>query len=132
MLALLRIGRGKSLNHQDHAINEWRTEASGQFLRNPTRFAPFDASCGLQMALGMKGKWEERKHGGHNDSSQPEMAHTDKVHSIRLNRYVNEFAYRAGWGLTFRSRFIRSLWFRSSPGTDRFAFRTGSYYFNVW
>src|SRR5579872_2379937 len=77
------------------------------------------------------GARRERKMGGA-QASQPEMAHTDKVHSFRLNRYVNEFAYRAGWGLTFETRFIRSLCFRSSPGTDRFAFRTGSYYFNVW
>ena len=64
LLAFLRIDKGKSLNHQDHAVHEWRTKASGQLLRDLSRFATFDACCSLQMALGVKGKWKKGKDGG--------------------------------------------------------------------
>src|SRR5271165_4059165 len=75
LLALLRIGRGESLNHQDHAVNEWRTKTTGQLLRDTSRFAAFDARCSLQMVLGVKGKWKERKDGGKDYTGQPKTAH---------------------------------------------------------
>jgi hypothetical protein len=39
------------------------------------------------MALGVKGKWKERKDGGQNYPGQPETAHMHKIHNGTQNRY---------------------------------------------
>jgi len=75
------------LNYQDYAVNEWRTKASGQLLRDTFRFATFDARCSLQMALGVKGKWKERKDGGKDYPGQPETANMHEIHNVTQNRY---------------------------------------------
>jgi hypothetical protein len=62
------------LDNQDHAIDEWRTKASGQLLRDNLRLATFDAGCRLQMVRGVKRKRQQRKDSGEDDPSQPEMA----------------------------------------------------------
>lgn len=90
MLALLRIDRRQPLNHQDHAIHEWRTKASGQLLRDLSRFATVDARGSFQMALCVKGKWKKREDGGQDYSSQPESAHMDEIYNVTQNRNVKE------------------------------------------
>ena len=87
MLALVRIRRRESLNHQDHAVNEGRMKTTGQLLRDTFRFATFDAGCSLQMALGVKRKWKKRKHGGKDYPGQPEMAHMHEIHDVMQNRW---------------------------------------------
>ena len=74
LLALLRIHRWESLDHQDHAIDEGRTKTSGQLLGDNLRLAAFDAGCSLQMVRSVKRKWQERKDSGEDYTGQPEMA----------------------------------------------------------
>ena len=85
MLALLRIRGWESLNHQDHAVHEWRTKTTGQLLRDNFRFATFDAGCSLQMALGVKRKWKKRKDRGKDYPGQPETAHMHEIHDVMPN-----------------------------------------------
>jgi hypothetical protein len=60
-------------------------KTSRQFLRDTFRFAAFDAGCGLQMALGVKGKWKKRKDGGKDHPGQPET-HMHEIHDVMPNR----------------------------------------------
>ncbi len=71
LLALVRVCWWQPLNHQDHAVDEWRTKTSRQLLRDNFRFAAFDAGRGLQMALGVKRKWKKSKDGGKHNPGQP-------------------------------------------------------------
>jgi hypothetical protein len=89
LLALFRVRQWESLNHQDHAVNEWRTKTTSQFLRNRFRFATFDAGCGLQMALGVKGKWKKRKDGRKDYPGQPKTAQMHAIHDVMQNRSSN-------------------------------------------
>jgi hypothetical protein len=38
------------------------------------------------MALGVEGKWKERKHGDKDHPGQPETAHMHEIHSVARNR----------------------------------------------
>src|SRR6201997_4285244 len=107
-------------------------KARGQLLRHFSRLATFDASCGLQMALGVKGKWKKRQDGGQDYPGEPETAQMHKVHSVAksLNVKDSQPARRAGSLPPDQAQFQSSV--SEQPGANRFAFRTGSYYFIVW
>jgi len=75
------IGGWKTLNDQNHAVNEWRMETSGQLLRDSLCFAAFDTGCRLQMALGVKRIGKEREDSGKNNSGQPEAAQVYRIHA---------------------------------------------------
>ena len=78
----LRIRGRESLNHQDHAVNEWRTKTAGQLLPDSLRFAAFDAGCRLQMALGVKREWKKRNDGGKDYPGHPEAARMHETHDF--------------------------------------------------
>src|SRR5271170_1060329 len=86
LLAFLRISGWESLDHQDYAVNEWRTKASGQLLPDTLGFAAFDTGRRLQMALGVKREWKKRKGGGEDYSGHPERAHIHETHDVIQNR----------------------------------------------
>src|SRR5271163_3543411 len=86
LLALVRIGRWESLNHQDHAVDEWRTKTARQLLCDNFRLATFHPGCSLQMALGAKRKRKEHEDGGKDYAGQPETAQIYKIHEL-CDRY---------------------------------------------
>jgi hypothetical protein len=43
------------------------------------------------MALGVKGKWKQRKDGGKDYPGQPETAHVHEIHRVTRNRIVGSF-----------------------------------------
>jgi hypothetical protein len=57
-------------------------KASGQLSRGTLRFATFDARGSLQMVLGVKGKWKERKDGRKDCPGQPETAYIEEIHNV--------------------------------------------------
>jgi hypothetical protein len=86
LLAFLRIRGWESLNHHDHAVNEWRTKTTGQLLPDTFRFATFDTGCRLQMALGVKREWKKRNGGGKDYPGRPETAHMHETYDVIQNR----------------------------------------------
>ena len=128
MLAFLRIRRRKSLDHQDHAVNEWRTKTIGQLLPDSFRLATFDTGCRLQMALGVKREWKKCDGGGKDDPGHPETAHMHETHDViqivirdclmrskdseevRTNRYLNLLScFPIGLGGSIRTFLLLGL-----------------------